>query len=221
MPPLPLLRLPGLVLCEVFKSLNIGEKIKLSLCSKRISTHINNAQFYSQKVIVDLGILNQNIKVQSENNKDTFKIFSYPDSWSNHYSNTHQFPIAGCIVPVITTPTGIKVFWKNYPEGFLSVIHYLLKMFYCKISTTIYHYNSGVYQPIISELFHLQLEFKKITISLDGSEQRNLLWNQIASNLGLVEELESYPLKILISEQLPLIGHRRLVLQVFIGLNLY
>ncbi|EFP01940.1 hypothetical protein CRE_13774 [Caenorhabditis remanei] len=189
MPPLPLLRLPQLVLCEIFKSFNIGEKIKLSFCSKKLSTQINNAQFYSQKVIVDLDILNQNIRVHSENNKDSFEIYTYPGSWNSHNSNTHQYPIAGCSAPVITTPTGIKIFWKNYPEGFLSVIQYLLKIFYCKISTTIDHHNSDIYQPVISELFHLQLEFKKITISLDGSEQRNLLWNKIASNLRLVEEL--------------------------------
>ncbi|EFP04499.1 hypothetical protein CRE_24287 [Caenorhabditis remanei] len=55
MPTFSLLRLPGVVLCEVFKSLSIGEKIKLSLCSKKISAQINIARLYSEKVIVDLG----------------------------------------------------------------------------------------------------------------------------------------------------------------------
>ncbi|EFO85014.1 hypothetical protein CRE_22013 [Caenorhabditis remanei] len=164
MPPLPLLRLPQLVLCEIFKSLSIGEKIKLSLCSKKISTQINNAQFYSQKVLVDLDILNQNIRVHSENDEDIFEIFTYPESEISRNSNTEQCSIACC----------------------------LLKIFQCKISTNISQYNSDLYQPTISMLFDLQVEFKKLTISLDGSEDQNL-FNQISNKLGLVEDLQISP----------------------------
>ncbi|EFO85047.1 hypothetical protein CRE_22038 [Caenorhabditis remanei] len=114
--PFPLLRLPRLVLFDVFKSLDVDEKIKLSLCSKKISTQINNAQFYSQKVIVDLDILDQNIKVHSENDQDIFEIFTYPDSGVSQNSDKQQFYIAGCSVTVNSTPTGIKIFWKNHQE---------------------------------------------------------------------------------------------------------
>ncbi|KAF1771300.1 hypothetical protein GCK72_003126 [Caenorhabditis remanei] len=180
--PFPLLRLPGLVLCEIFKSLSIGEKIKLSFCSKKTSTQINNAQFYSQKVIVDLDMLSHKIRVCSKNNQDIFEIFTYQDSGKN--LNTHQLPIECCT-------TGIKTFWKNDQEGFLSVIQHLLKIFRCKISIS-NNYNSDLYQPTISMLFDLQVEFKTLTICFDGSKDQNLLWNQISSNFGLVEYLTSF-----------------------------
>ncbi|KAF1771301.1 hypothetical protein GCK72_003127 [Caenorhabditis remanei] len=156
MPSLPLLRLPRLVLGEVFKSLNIGEKIQLSFCSKKVSTQINNARFYSQKVIVVLDCLNEKINVHSENNKETFEI---------------------------------TTFWKNHRGGFLSVIRYLLKMFQCKISIS-NNYNSDLFQPTISMLFDLQVEFKKLTILLTGSKDHNLLWNQISKKLELVDDLK-------------------------------
>ncbi|KAF1771295.1 hypothetical protein GCK72_003121 [Caenorhabditis remanei] len=187
--PFPLLRLPRLVLFEVFKSLSIGEKIELSLCSTQISTQINNAQFYSQKVIVCLDILTRKIKVHSENNKDTFDIFMYPDLWRSHNSNTHQLSIARGTVPVIPHTKGISAFWKNDREEYLSAIRYLLKMFQCKISINMKHYSSGLYGATISMLFDLQVEFKKLSISLNGSEDQNLLWNQISNKLGLVEDL--------------------------------
>ncbi|KAF1771340.1 hypothetical protein GCK72_003166 [Caenorhabditis remanei] len=38
-------------------------------------------------------------------------------------------------------------------------------------------------------LFDLQVKFKKLTIELDGSEDRVLLWNQISKKLELVEDL--------------------------------
>ncbi|EFO85031.1 hypothetical protein CRE_22054 [Caenorhabditis remanei] len=182
MPPFPLLRLPRLVLFEVFKSLNIEEKIKLSLCSKKTSIQINNAQFYSQKVIVDLDMLSHTIRVFSKNNKDIFEIFTYQDSGISHNSNTHQLPIECCT-------TGIKTFWKNHREGYLSVIRHLLKMFQCKISADTKIDDIVQSQPIISELFDLQVEFKTLTIILDESKYQNFLWNQISNNLGLVKDL--------------------------------
>ncbi|EFO85005.1 hypothetical protein CRE_22022 [Caenorhabditis remanei] len=189
MSPFPLLRLPRLVLFDVFKSLNIGEKIKLSICSKKLSTQINNARLYSQKVIIDLDCINYKIRVHSENKKDTFEISIYSDSWRSHNSNTQQFSIACCTVKVVSIPTRIKTFWKNYREGYLSAIQHLLKMFHCKISTDIGYYNSDFYQPIITMLFDLQLEFKTLTINLHRLKNRELLWNQISSNLELVEDL--------------------------------
>ncbi|EFP04501.1 hypothetical protein CRE_24288 [Caenorhabditis remanei] len=159
----------------------------ISICSKKVSTQINNARLYSQQVIVDLNILSQKIRVHSENNEDTFEIFTY--SWSSLNSNAHQFVIAGCTIRGTSISKGIQIFWKNHSEGFVSVIQHLLKMFQCKISTIINRLNCDLYQPVVSELFHLQLEFKKLTISIDGSKRRNLLWNQIANNLGLVEDL--------------------------------
>ncbi|EFO85055.1 hypothetical protein CRE_21993 [Caenorhabditis remanei] len=190
--PFSLLRLPRVVLCEVLKSLSIGEKILLSLCSKRISTQINNAQFYSQKVIVNLDMLCQGIRVHSENNKDTFEIFPYLISSSSHNSDIHQFPIAGCSTPGFSIPTGIKIFWNNHREGFLYLIRHLLKMFKCNISADISYYNCDILQPVIFELFDLQVEFKKLTISLNGSEDEHLFWNQISNKLGLVEDLIIY-----------------------------
>ncbi|KAF1771342.1 hypothetical protein GCK72_003168 [Caenorhabditis remanei] len=38
-------------------------------------------------------------------------------------------------------------------------------------------------------LFDLQVKFKRISIKLDGSEDRVLLWNQISKKLELVEDL--------------------------------
>ncbi|EFP06445.1 hypothetical protein CRE_29251 [Caenorhabditis remanei] len=165
----PLLRLPQLVLCEILKSLSIEEKFKLSICSKKISTQINIARLYSQKVIVGLDMLNHGIRVCSENYRDSFEISIYPDFWKRHNSNTQQFSIACC--------------------AFLSAIEHLLKMFYCKISTTISHHNSELYQPTISMLFDLQVEFKMLFIELNGSEDRILLWNQISKKLELIEDL--------------------------------
>ncbi|EFO85049.1 hypothetical protein CRE_21992 [Caenorhabditis remanei] len=187
--PFPLLRLPELVLCEVFKSLNIGEKIKLSICSKKISTQINNTRLYSQKVIIVLDMLHQGIRVHTENNKNSFEIFTYPDSEKTGNSDIKQFSIACCSVPALTIPTGIKIFWKNHREGFLTVIHHLLKIFPCKISTKSSCCDSDLFQPTISMLFDLQLEFKMLTISLNGSKDENLFWNQISNKLGLVKSL--------------------------------
>ncbi|EFO98947.1 hypothetical protein CRE_05249 [Caenorhabditis remanei] len=73
--PFPLLRLPRVVLFEVFKSLNIREKIRLSHCSRKISIQINSARLYSQKVIVVLDCLKRKIRVRSENDKDAYAIF--------------------------------------------------------------------------------------------------------------------------------------------------
>ena len=146
---------------------------------------INSARLYSQKVIVDLDILNQNIRVLSENNKDIFEISIHPDSGISRNSDTQQFYIAGCSVPVISIPTGITIFWMNHQ----SAIRHLLKIFRCKFSTIIYYYSSEIYRSVFSELLDLQLAFKKITFYLIGSEDQNLLWNQIARYLGLVEDL--------------------------------
>ncbi|KAF1771344.1 hypothetical protein GCK72_003170 [Caenorhabditis remanei] len=186
--PFPLLRLPGLVLCDVFRSLNIGEKIQLSIYSKKISTQINNCRLYSQNVIVDLSCLSHKIRVHSENNRDTFEISNYSDSCKSQNSNTHQFSIACCSVRVISIPKGITL-GKNHREAFLSVIRHLLKMFQCKFSTTISYCNSDLYQPTIAMLFDLRMEFKTIIIDLNGSEDRILLWNQISKKLELVEDL--------------------------------
>ncbi|KAF1771194.1 hypothetical protein GCK72_003020 [Caenorhabditis remanei] len=168
MPPLPLLRLPRLVLCEVLRSLSIEEKIKLSLCSQKISTQIYNDRLYSEKVIVSLDMINQGIRVHSENDKDAFKVFIDLDIWKRYYPNSG----------------------RNRQEGFLSVIQHLLKMFQCKISTDLYFNNSDSFEPIISELLDQQVEFKALNIVLDGSKDQNLLWNQISSNFGLVESLK-------------------------------
>ncbi|KAF1771346.1 hypothetical protein GCK72_003172 [Caenorhabditis remanei] len=181
----PLLRLPRLVLFEVFKSLSIGEKIKLSICSKKISTQINNARLYSQKVIVDLDCLYHNIRVYSENSKERFYIFNSSDTGTNIAPDWQPYRIEGRTVPVIFCFNSIQIFWKNHQEGFLSVVRYLLKIFQCKISTDI----SDLYQPITFELFELQLEFKTLTIRPNGSKNQNLLWNKIFSKFGLVEDL--------------------------------
>ncbi|KAF1771209.1 hypothetical protein GCK72_003035 [Caenorhabditis remanei] len=163
----PLLRLPRLVLREVFRSLNIGEKIQLSLCSKKISTQIYNDRLYSEKVIVNLDMINQGIRVHSEIYTDALEVFTDLDIWEINYSNSGR-----------------------NQEGFLSVIRHLLKMFQCKISTDISTQNSYFYEPTISELLDQQVEFKALNIVLDGSKDQNLLWNQISSNFGLVENLK-------------------------------
>ncbi|EFP08663.1 hypothetical protein CRE_30553 [Caenorhabditis remanei] len=102
--PFPILRLPGVVLCDVFKSLSIGENVR-----------------------------------------------------------------------VISTPKGITTLGKNHREAFLSVIRHLLKMFQCKISTTISSTTiSDLYQPTTAMLFDLRMKFKTIIIDLYGSEDRIL-----------------------------------------------
>ena len=138
-------------------------------------------------------MLCQGIRVHTENNKDSFEIFPYLISSSSHNSDIHQFPIAGCSTPGFSIPTGIEIFWNNHREGFLSVIRHLLKMFKCNISADIGYFNWDILQPVIFELLDLQLEFKKIVIYLNGSEDQSLLWNQICSNLGLVEDLIILP----------------------------
>ncbi|EFO85069.1 hypothetical protein CRE_22031 [Caenorhabditis remanei] len=191
--PFPLLRLPRVVLCEVFKSLSIGEKIKLSLCSKKISAQINIARLYSQKVIVGLDVLNENIKVYSENIKNAFKIINCTYNGRTSDLIIQQYRIEGHTVPVIPCPKGIITLWKNNREGFLSVIRYLLKIFRCKFSVNCDH-NSGSLQPIISKLFDLQVEFKTLFIYLYGLKDDNLFWNQISNKLGLVKDLSIYSL---------------------------
>ncbi|EFO98948.1 hypothetical protein CRE_05255 [Caenorhabditis remanei] len=185
MSPFPLLRLPGVVLCELFKSLSIGEKINLSLCSKKSSIQINNDRLYSQRVIVDLVYLGQKIRVHSENEKDTYAIFISPDSWKSNDSNTQQFSIACCSVRGTSFSIGIDTFWKNQQEGFLFNIRHLLKMLQCTISTSVSCYESDLYGPIISELFDLQVEFKAFTILLN----KHLLFKQMSSNFGRLENL--------------------------------
>ncbi|KAF1771347.1 hypothetical protein GCK72_003173 [Caenorhabditis remanei] len=170
--PFPLLRLPRLVLCEVFKSLSIGEKMKLSFCSKKISIQIYNARLYSQKVIVDLDWPGHKIEVYSENYRDLFEISIYHDFWKRHNLNTQQYSIVGC--------------------AFLSAIEHLLKMFQCKFSTHIRLNNSDLYRPAISMLFDRQVEFKRISIRHNGSENENLLFNQMSSNFRLVEYVSIY-----------------------------
>ncbi|EFO85077.1 hypothetical protein CRE_22014 [Caenorhabditis remanei] len=185
--PFPLLRLPRLVLFDVFKSLSIGEKIKLSFCSKKVSTQINNARLYSQKVNVQLNCLRQKISVYTENYKNSFEISIYSDSWRSHNSNTDQFSIACCTARVISISKGVQICWKNHQEGFLYVTQHLLKMFQCTISTKSHCYGSDFFHPTISMLFDRQVEFKRLTICLNGSKDQSLFWNQISSNFGLVE----------------------------------
>ncbi|EFO85054.1 hypothetical protein CRE_22028 [Caenorhabditis remanei] len=184
----PLLRLPGVVLCDVFKSLSIGEKIKLSFCSKKVSVQINNARLYSQKVIVDLDILSRKIRVLSENNIWAFDIFNYFNGGTSNDLYIHQHQIEGHTVPVFFFSEWITILWKNLREGYLSVIWYLLKIFQCKFSIG-NNYDSDLYKTTISELLDRQVEFKTLTIRLNGSKDENLLWNQISCNLGLVEDL--------------------------------
>ncbi|EFO85032.1 hypothetical protein CRE_22040 [Caenorhabditis remanei] len=179
--PFPLLRLPRLVLFDVFKSLRIGEKIKLSLCSKRISTQIYNARLYSQKVIVDLDCLTHKIRVCSEDHRDAFKVFTYPDPYlESHNSDIQQLPIACRAVRHTSIYIGIT---------FLSAIRHLLKMFQCKFSTSIRSYIGGSYQPTLPKLFDLQMEFKTLTIEFYEFKDLNFLWNKMFSKFGLVEDL--------------------------------
>ncbi|EFO90132.1 hypothetical protein CRE_24744 [Caenorhabditis remanei] len=178
--PFPLLRLPRLALFNM----STISRIMLSLCSKKTAIHINNDRLYSQKVIVSLDMINQGIRVHTKNYKDKFDIFIYPDTWSSDISNTQQFYISCCI-------TGINTFWKNQQEGFLSFISHLLKMFRCKITTTFSCCDSDSFQQTILMFFDLQLEFKTLCILFDGSKYQNL-WNQISSNLGLVEDLQIF-----------------------------
>ncbi|EFO98958.1 hypothetical protein CRE_05258 [Caenorhabditis remanei] len=186
--PFPLLRLPRLVLCEVFKSLSIGEKIKLSLCSKKVSAQFNNARFYSQRVMVYLDMLNQNIKVRSETDKDKFEISIHPHFGMSNDPDMQQYRIEGRTVPGTSCRIRITTFWEKPREGSLSVLRHILKIFECKISTN-RDYDSDLYQSTISLLFDLQMEFKTLTIHLKGSKGDNLLWNQISNKLGLVEDL--------------------------------
>ncbi|EFO85081.1 hypothetical protein CRE_21989 [Caenorhabditis remanei] len=180
--PFPLLRLPGVVLCEIFKSLSIGEKIMLSFCSKKVSIQINIARLYSQKVIVDLDLLYQRIIVYSENDQDFFKVSIYPDSGKTFNSNTQQFSIA-------CRTTGITTFWKNDQKGFLFITHHLWKMFPCKMSIDSSFYSSDLFQPTISMLFDLQVEFEELNIVLQVLKDHNLFWDQTSSKFGLVEYL--------------------------------
>ncbi|KAF1771191.1 hypothetical protein GCK72_003017 [Caenorhabditis remanei] len=85
--------------------------------------------------------------------------------------------------------TGIETFWANHQEGYLSIIRHLLKMFQCKISTYSGYSDSDLFQPTISMLLDLQVEFEELCIHFKGSKDENLLWNQISRNLGLVEDL--------------------------------
>ncbi|KAF1771322.1 hypothetical protein GCK72_003148 [Caenorhabditis remanei] len=191
--PFPLLRLPRLALFDVLKSLSIGEKIKLSICSKKISNQINNARLYSQKVIVDLDMLNHGIRVCSENNEDKFDIFTKPGSAkSRHNSSTKHLSISCCRLRGTAILTKIR---------FVSVIQHLLKMFQCKFSIRISGYCGSSYHPTIFELFDLQLEVKTLIVNLDGSKDENLLWNQMFSKFGMVEDL--YILTIFDSDSSP------------------
>ncbi|EFO85096.1 hypothetical protein CRE_22024 [Caenorhabditis remanei] len=90
----PLLRLPRLVLFDVFKSLSIGEKIKLSFCSKKVSTQINNCRLYSQKVHVHLDMYSHKIEV-FENGENKFKIFNLSDRGTNTDPYKQQYQIGG------------------------------------------------------------------------------------------------------------------------------
>ena len=63
-------------------------------------------------------------------------------------------------------------------------------MFQCKISTSDGCHGSYFFQPTISKLFDLQLEFKKLTIRLNGLKYQNVLWKQISNKLGLVKDLK-------------------------------
>ena len=139
---------------------------------------------------MDLDFLNRKIRVFSENNEVRFEIFTYQDSWTTQYFDTQQVHIAGCSVPITSSRIGMSTFWKNRQEGFLSVIRHLLKIFRCKFSIS-NNYNSYSFScaKTISELFNLQVKFKRLSIRLNGSEDRILLWNQISSYFGLVEDL--------------------------------
>ncbi|EFO85060.1 hypothetical protein CRE_22027 [Caenorhabditis remanei] len=190
MPPFPLLRLPRLGPgSRVFKSLSIGEKIKLSFCSKRISTQINNARLYCQKVMVHVRKLYRYIEVHTGSKKSAFDIFNYSHSGIIDNPNMQQYQIEGHTVPVISFAKEISIFWENHQEGFLSVIRYLLNIFQCKIAIS-NNCNSDLYQPTVSELFDLQVAFKKLTIYFEGSNDENLFWKHISNKFGQVEDLQ-------------------------------
>ncbi|KAF1771168.1 hypothetical protein GCK72_002994 [Caenorhabditis remanei] len=190
--PFPLLRLPRLVLSEVFKLLSIGDKIMLSLCSKRISTQINNDRLYSQKVILDLHDFDGKIVVHFENDRDTFEIFISPETERTFRSNARQYSIAGCTVRVTKTRNGIRTLWKNYQdqkEGFRSVIRHLSNMFQCKIPTGSNCCDIVLFETRVSLLFDLQVEFESLCVRFTGSKDENLLFNQLSSGFRLVEDL--------------------------------
>ncbi|EFO85083.1 hypothetical protein CRE_22037 [Caenorhabditis remanei] len=164
-------------------------EFKLSLCSKKISTQINNACLYSQKVVVNLDMLYQNIEVYTENNKDTFYIFNFYECRARNNPGVQQCGIEARTVPVFSSGIGIRLFWKNVRDGFLSVIQHLLKIFQCKFSMNNIH-NRYSFEKTISELLDLQLKFKKLIICFNQLKNQHLLWNQISNKLGLVEDLE-------------------------------
>ncbi|EFP08666.1 hypothetical protein CRE_30557 [Caenorhabditis remanei] len=181
--PFPLLRLPRLVMFEVFKSLSIGEKIQLSLCSKKTLAQFNNARLYSQKVHVHLDMTIERIQVYPEDFKDWFQIGIHID---RKIDNPTIQLFGRRIVPMYKT---IKTYWKNLGEGFLCVTRHLLKMFHCEISTGKECWRNDFFQPVISELFEQQVKFKTLTIRLYGSTDENLFWNQISNKFGLVKDL--------------------------------
>ncbi|EFP04498.1 hypothetical protein CRE_24291 [Caenorhabditis remanei] len=82
--PFLFLRLPGVVLCKKFKSLSIVEKFKLSLCSNKISTQINNDRFYCQKVQMCVDVTNQRIDIFSGNVRDWVQIGIHLDREINN-----------------------------------------------------------------------------------------------------------------------------------------
>ena len=133
-------------------------------------------------------MFHQTIKVLSENKNDTFEIFN---RWNYEICNKpNSIKIEGRAVSVIFYNKAINAFWKNHQKGFLSVLRYLSKIFQCKFSISEnYKYDSYEKTKTISELFDLQVEFKMLTICLNGSKDENLLWNLISSNLGLIEDL--------------------------------
>ncbi|EFO85004.1 hypothetical protein CRE_22051 [Caenorhabditis remanei] len=171
--PFHLLRLPRLVLCEIFKSLNIGEKVNLSLCSKKTSAQINNDRLYSQKVNVHLDMANEKIDMISEDFKDWFQIGIHLDKEIDSLT-IQSFSIGRCSLPMSKT---IKTYWKNLVEGFLCLTRQLLKMFYCNISTDRDCWRSDLFQPIIFELVDLQVEFKRLTIRLKGGLNSTLIFS--------------------------------------------
>ncbi|EFO85038.1 hypothetical protein CRE_22025 [Caenorhabditis remanei] len=190
MPPLPLLRLPGVVLCEVFKLLSIGEKIKLSFCSKKTSAQINSARLYSQRVIVVLIMTQKVIRVYSDYQPVGFYIAICTEKIDD--SNIQHARIEGCSVPVTTTdsePIKINTFWKDLKEGFLSITRHLLKIFHCKISTGRDCWRHELFEPILTELFNQQQVFEKIFIGLHESVDHNWL-NRIFTYSELVEGIE-------------------------------
>ncbi|KAF1771318.1 hypothetical protein GCK72_003144 [Caenorhabditis remanei] len=188
MPPFPLLRLPGVVLCEVFKSLSIDEKIKLSFCSKKTSAQINSARLYSQKVIVVLIMTGKLIRVYSDHQPVGFYIAICTGKIDD--SNIQHVPIEGCTVPVTPTePIKIKTFWKDLKEGFLSITRHFLKIFHCKISTERDCWRHELFHPILTELFNQQQVFETISIGLHESVDHNWL-NRIFTYSELVEGLE-------------------------------